>query len=117
MAQLCQDYDQFKKLESEIVVIAPDTMQNANRYFANNPVPFPALVDDTLEVYQQFDVQSKLISLGQRPGLFIIDKNGIVQFAFVGMQQWEIPNNSLVLQTLAEIKHLSESSTQSSPPS
>ena len=108
---MCQDYDQFKKLESEIVVIAPDTMQNANRYFANNPVPFPALVDDTLEVYQQFDVQSKLISLGQRPGLFIIDKNGIVQFAFVGMQQWEIPNNSLVLQTLAEIKHPSESST------
>lgn len=100
-----QDYDQFSALDTEVVVIAPDTLGNAKSYFSQNPVPFTALVDDTLEVYQKFDVQSRLISLGQRPGLFIIDKTGTVQFAFIGMQQWEIPTNSLVLQTLQEIEN------------
>ena len=56
-------------------------------------------------VYQLFDVQSKIISLGQRPGLFIIDKDGIVRFTFIGMQQWEIPPNSQVLEILQEFEN------------
>ena len=105
LEQLRQDIDKFTELNSEIVVIAPDTLDNAQHYFEQNPVPFTALVDETREVYQQFDVQSKLISLGQRPGLFIINKAGIVQFAFIGMQQWEIPPNSQVLEILKEIEN------------
>ena len=105
MEQLRQDVDKFTALDSEIVVIAPDTLGNAKHYFELNPVPFTALVDETREVYQQFDVQSKLISLGQRPGLFIIDKAGIVRFAFIGMQQWEIPPNAQVLEILQEIEN------------
>jgi len=105
LEQLRQDNDKFTALDSQIVVIAPDTLGNAQHYFEQNPVPFTALVDETREVYQQFDVQSRLISLGQRPGLFIIDKEGIVQFAFIGMQQWEIPPNSQVLEILHEIEN------------
>lgn len=102
--QLRQDYDKFTALDSEVVVIAPDTMDNAQSFFSRNPVPFTALVDDSLEVYQRFDVQSKLISLGQRPGLFIIDKQGTVRFAYIGAQQWEIPKNDVVLGELRELK-------------
>ena len=99
-----QDYNLFTNLNSEVVVIAPDTMGNAQSFFKTSPVPFVALVDDSLEVYQMFDVQSKLISLGQRPGLFVIDKNGMIQFAYVGAQQWEIPANTVVLEKLAELE-------------
>jgi len=101
---LRQDYNLVTDLNTEVVVIAPDTMGNAQSFFKTSPVPFIALVDDSLEVYQMFDVQSKLISLGQRPGLFIIDKDGIVQFAYVGAQQWEIPANKIVLEKLAELE-------------
>lgn len=85
-------------------MIAPDTMGNAHSFFNTSPVPFTALVDDALEVYQQFDVQSKWTSLGQRPGLFIIDKQGVAQFAYIGAQQWEIPSNKLVLDKLEELQ-------------
>ena len=105
LEQLRQDVDQFTALDSEIVVIAPDTLENAQRYFEQNPIPFTALVDETRMVYQLFDVQSKIISLGQRPGLFIIDKDGIVRFTFIGMQQWEIPPNSQVLEILQEFEN------------
>ncbi len=110
-----QDIDKFTALDSQVVVIAPDTLGNAKQYFELNPVPFTALVDETREVYQQFDVQSRLISLGQRPGLFIIDKDGIVRFAFIGMQQWEIPPNSQVLELLQEIENQTLKSVQNSP--
>jgi peroxiredoxin len=60
-------------------------------------------VDNELDVYQQFDVQSKLTSLGQRPGLFIIDKQGLTRYAYLGTQQWEIPSNQIVLEQLQQL--------------
>lgn len=88
------------------MVIAPDTMGNAQSFFSRSPVPFIALVDDSLEVYDLFDVQSKWISLGQRPGLFIIDKGGVIQYAYIGAQQWEIPPNRVVLEQLEKINEV-----------
>jgi peroxiredoxin len=101
---LRQDYHNFLELGAEIIAIAPDTMGNAQSYFKNNELPFPGLVDNKLSVYQQFDVQSKLTSLGQRPGLFIIDKQGITRYAYLGTQQWEIPSNKVVLEQLQQMQ-------------
>ena len=95
-----QDYDKFKDLDAEILVIAPHTFNVAQAYFSRNKLPFPGLMTTTHGVYDQFDVQSKVLSLGQRPGLFIINIDGIVQFAYVGSQQWEIPSNKVVLEQL-----------------
>ena len=81
-------------------------MGNAKNFFKLSPVPFTALIYDTLEVYGKFDVQSKWTSLGQRPGLFIIDKAGTVRYAYIGAQQWEIPSNPRVLKYLKEIEGL-----------
>ena len=103
MAQLRQDYDKFKELDAEIVTIAPHTFNVAQAYFNRNKLPFPGLMTTTHGVYDQFDVQSKVLSMGQRPGLFIIDKDGIVRFAYVGSQQWEIPTNKKVLEQLKNI--------------
>ena len=41
------------------------------------------------------------MSLGQRPALFVIDRDGIVRFDTVGTQQWQIPTNQQVLRVLA----------------
>jgi peroxiredoxin len=81
-------------------VIVHDTMENGRYYFAKYDVPFPGLVDEDHAVYDRYDVASKALSLGQRPGLFIVDKAGIVRFAYVGSQQWQIPPNSRVLAQL-----------------
>ena len=74
-----------------------DTSEKARAYFADNDIPFPCLVDADNTVYEQYEVKSKLLSLGQRPALFIIDRKGVVQFANLGWQQWEIPGNKEVL--------------------
>lgn len=95
-----QNYEQFRARDAEILAIVPDTLGNARNYFQRHRLPFPGLVDDTHAVYDRYDVQSRLLSLGQRPGLFIVDKAGIVRYAYVGTQQWEIPPNSQVLAQL-----------------
>ncbi len=100
---MSQDYEKFQELEAERLTIAADTMGNAKNYFERNKLSFPGLIDSDHSVYDQYDVQSKLLSIGQRPGLFIVDKDGIIQFSYVGIQQWEIPSNHDVLSKLKEI--------------
>jgi len=91
-------YSEFEERGAEVLAIAPDTLENAQRYFQANDIPFPCLPDPDREVFRQYDVKSAMISLGQRPGLFVIDKEGVVRYAHLGWQQWEIPSVDETLQ-------------------
>lgn len=97
-------YSEFTERGAEIVAIAPDTVNSARTFFERDDIPFICLPDPDREVFRLYDVKSAMISLGQRPGLFIVDKDGIVRFAHLGFQQWEIPS---VDDTLAELDALS----------
>jgi len=83
-----------------VLAIAPDTVENARGYFQRNDIPFPCLPDPDRAVYRRYDVKSAMVSLGQRPGLFILDGEGIVRFAYLGWQQWEIPTIDQTLEQL-----------------
>jgi peroxiredoxin len=96
-------YEEFQERGAEVIAIAPDTLENARRYFEREDLPFTCLPDSDRQVFRQYDVKSAMISLGQRPGQFIVDKDGIVHYAYLGWQQWEIPS---VDETLAELDKL-----------
>ena len=93
----------FEQRGAQVIAIAPDTLEHAQAFFQKNDIPFPCLADPDRKVFRQYDVKSAMISLGQRPGLFIIDKDGVVASASLGFQQWEIPS---IDDTLAEVDKL-----------
>jgi len=93
-------YGEFEQRGAEVIAIAPDTLDNARRYFQANDIPFPCLADEERAVFRQYDVKSALVSLGQRPGLFVVDREGIVRYAYLGWQQWEIPTVDETLKQL-----------------
>lgn len=86
-----------------MIAIAPDTAEHASSFFEQHAIPFPCLADPERRVFRQYDVKSAMISLGQRPGLFIIDGDGKVRYAHLGFQQWEI---ATVDDTQAELDKL-----------
>lgn len=94
---------EFEERGAQVIAIAPDTLEHARAYSERNDFPFPCLADPERGVFRQYDVRSALVSLGQRPGLFIIDKDGIVASVHLGFQQWEIPS---IDDTLAELDKL-----------
>ena len=98
-------YSEFTERGAEIVAIAPDTLDSARSFFEREDIPFSCLPDPDREVYRVYDVKSAMISLGQRPGLFVVDGDGIVRYAYLGFQQWEIPS---IDETLAELDALSQ---------
>jgi len=96
-------YGEFQERGAEILAIAPDTLDHARGYFQRNDIPFPCLPDPDRGVYRWYDVKTAMVSLGQRPGLFVIDREGVVRYAYLGWQQWEIPS---VDETLRELDAL-----------
>lgn len=97
-------YSEFTERGAEVVAIAPDTLDSARSFFESKSLPFQSLADPDREVFRMYDVKSAMISMGQRPGLFVVDKDGVVRYAHLGFQQWEIPS---VDATLAELDALS----------
>jgi peroxiredoxin len=97
------DIERFTAAGARVVAIAPDTADGVARFVRDNAYPFSLLPDETHEVFDAYDVVSRMTSLGQRPAVFVVDGDGTVRFDSIGRQQWEIPTNDAVLAVLASL--------------
>jgi peroxiredoxin Q/BCP len=75
---------EFEERGAQVIAVAPDTLEHAQTFFQKNDIPFPCLADPDRKVFRQYDVKSAMVSLGQRPGLFIIGRDGVVASAYLG---------------------------------
>jgi peroxiredoxin len=100
---LREDIDRFTTAGARVVAIAPDTASGIAKFVRGNDYPFSLLADEDHVVFDAYDVVSTLMSLGQRPALFVVDRDGIVRFDSIGTQQWQIPSNDNVLAVLSSL--------------
>jgi len=98
---LREDIDRFTEAGARVVAIAPDTLDGVEKFVRGNEYPFALLADVDHAVFDGYDVVSTMMSLGQRPALFVVDGEGVVRFDSIGTQQWQIPTNDNVLKVLA----------------
>ena len=94
------DYERFTALGAEVLAISAESPARSEAYLRSHPLPYTTLIDESHEVFDAYDVTSRLISLGQRPGVFVIDGDGIVRLEEVGAQQYNIPPDEKVLGIL-----------------
>ena len=94
------DIEQFRSAGAQVIAVAPDTVEGVAKFVQDNAYPFPLLADREHKVFDAYDVASRLMSLGQRPAVFIIGRDGVVRYDSVGTQQWQIPSNANVLDEL-----------------
>jgi peroxiredoxin Q/BCP len=98
------DYDEFTKAGASVIAIAPEGVDAVKRYVSQNEVPYQIVADAEHEVFDAYDVASRALSLGQRPALFVVDRDGVVRWETVGTQQWQIPANKQVLGVLGGLR-------------
>lgn len=95
---MSDQYQEFESAGAEVLAVVNASKGYAERFGRALNLPFPCLVDTEHAVFDLYQVESRLISLGQRPGLYVIDRQGVVRFAQIGWQQWDIPSNAEVLE-------------------
>jgi peroxiredoxin Q/BCP len=100
---LREDIERFTGAGLKVVAVAPDTAEGVARFVRDRDFPFPLLADSDHSVFDAYDVVSRMVSLGQRPAVFVVDRDGIVRFDSIGTQQWQIPSNDAVLAAAAQL--------------
>jgi peroxiredoxin len=99
---LRRQYPAIRERGVEVVALAPGTREETGPFAAAQELPFPCLADPDRRVYGAYEVESDLLSLGQRPALYAIDEQGIVRYAFLGKQQWQVGDVDEALTALAK---------------
>lgn len=94
-------YADFVALGAVVLAVAPHPLAEVEHYAARARLPFPLLADPRREVFRRYDVRWRLTALGQRPGLYVIDRAGRIRYKLLGAQQWELPANEELLAVLA----------------
>ena len=94
---MSDQYQEFRSAGAEVLAVANATFEQAGRRVRGLKLPFPCMVDPEHTVFDLYQVESEILSMGQRPGLYVIDREGVVKYAQVGWQQWEIPGITEIL--------------------
>ena len=93
MMQLHQDYDQFNKRDTEIVVIGPDNGGKFEKYWKENEFKFHGIPDEEHSVLKLYGQKVNLFKLGRMPAQMLVDKEGILRYVHFGHSMKDIPEN------------------------
>ncbi len=93
-------YDEIRGRGVEVLALAPAGPEESAAFARTHAIPFPLLADPHLEVFRSYEVESRLLALGQRPALYAINPAGVVRYAFLGSQQWQLGDLDEALATL-----------------
>jgi peroxiredoxin len=100
MAQLRRDYQQFVKLDTEIIVAGPEKAEAFREYWAKEDLPFIGLPDSEHKVLKLYGQEVKLFKLGRMPAQMLIDKSGKVRFVHYGHSMSDIPSNQEIIELI-----------------
>ncbi len=97
MAQLRQDYEEFGKRGTTLLVVGPENAAAFARYWQENNLPFIGLPDPAHSVLKLYGQEIKLFKFGRMPAQVLVDRSGTVRFVHYGHEMSDIPQNREML--------------------
>ncbi len=103
MAQLRQDFAEFEKRQTVILVAGPEDAEGFKAYWSQHNLPFIGLPDPKASVLKLYGQEVNLFKLGRMPAQVIVDRQGIARYAHYGHSMADIPENSELFEILDEL--------------
>ena len=103
MAQLRQDYLEFEKRQTVIIVVGPEDAKAFEAYWREHDLPFIGLPDPKASVLKLYGQEVNLFKLGRMPAQVIVDRDGMVRFVHYGHDMSDIPQNDEILELLDQL--------------
>jgi peroxiredoxin Q/BCP len=106
MAQLRQDYVEFEKRQTQVIVVGPEDAKAFEAYWHQHDLPFIGLPDPQASVLKLYGQEVNLFKLGRMPAQVIVDTEGLVRFVHYGHTMSDIPKNDEILELLDQLNLL-----------
>jgi peroxiredoxin Q/BCP len=103
MAQLRQDYAEFGKRNTTVVVVGPEDAAAFADYWREHDLPFTGLPDPKASVLRLYGQKVNLFKFGRLPAQVIVDKLGVGRYVHYGHDMTDIPSNEEVFELLEDI--------------
>jgi peroxiredoxin len=97
MAQLRQDFAEYQRRATVILVIGPENASAFERYFREHDLPFTGLPDPTHTVLKRYGQEINLFKFGRMPAQVLVDKAGMARYIHYGHDASDIPSNAEML--------------------
>jgi len=108
MAQFEPLQTEIEQLGASLFFVAAEKregMFKPKRFFGKHPVAFPFLLDEDRSVTKAYGVYNRLsleaIDIA-KPATFVVDRNGIVRFIYVGKNQLDRASLEQVMTAVAD---------------
>lgn len=93
-------------MDTVLYPILVDNENNAKKMEEKYARKYPIYYDEDKSVAILLNQQIKILKFGRMPGLLIVDKKGIIQWAYYGDSMKDIPENEILFEILKELnKH------------
>ncbi len=90
MTQLRQEYQRIIALNTEIIVIGPESAKSFQKYWEKENLPFIGLPDPGHKVLNLYGQEVKIFRLGRLPAQILVDSAGIIRHAHYGHSMTDI---------------------------
>ncbi|MFW9988774.1 MAG: peroxiredoxin family protein, partial [Candidatus Odinarchaeota archaeon] len=77
--------------------------KNARKMEQKYARKYAIFYDESKKVAEMLKQERRWIKLGRLPGLLVINKKGIIEYAYYGKNMHDIPENDEILQVLEKI--------------
>jgi peroxiredoxin len=109
MAQLRQDYQKFKDLNCEVVVIVPNGPKSIARYVqaptkVGAAIPYPILCDKGAKVAREYQIKTRQVLITTfTPTVLLVDRTGCIRYSNYQTSYIQEPDNREALAVLEEM--------------
>lgn len=103
MAQLRDDYKRIKAMNTEVMVVGPDSLDAFKKYWQKHRLAFVGLPDPTHSVLKLYGQKVNIFRLGRMPAQVLVDRHGLARFVHYGHSMVDIPANDHIIALLGQI--------------
>jgi peroxiredoxin Q/BCP len=100
---LGKDIEKFNELNTIIYAILPDNLEKARIFESEFARGYPIYYDDKKTVNKILKQEIKPLKFGRMPALLIIDKQGIIRYAYYSDSMDDIPKNEELFNIIKDL--------------
>ena len=109
-------YEEIQGLNAEVLAISVDDLSGATKVVQDMNIPFPILYDPSREVPRLYGVYGLFGDELATPSTFVVDREGVLRWKYVGQRVGDRPSTSEILDQLAKLDRTAMAVPTEAPP-
>lgn len=99
---MCQEYQDFIKLDTEIIVVGSEKAETFQQYWQKENLPFIGLPDPEHVIQKLYGQEVKALKLGRMPAQVLVEQSGMIGYAHYGDSMMDIPANKEIMNLIKQ---------------